>query len=375
MRYVFFVLFSLCLLVSCNNQPTLVNQPPPKVQVVALQQQEITIEKDFVGQVYGYKDIPIRTRVEGYLENMYFEEGSYVEKGKLLYLVDPNPLKESVNAAQSELARSEINRDRAISDLNRIQPLAEINAVSQKDLDAAVAERKGSEAMVAAAKAKLKLSQINLGYSSISAPVDGIIGKTLAQQGEFVGRSPNPIILNTVSTVDSLRVEFFVTENDYLAWVNHTKNNQGTNTNELQLILSDGSVFPYKGKVKFINREVDAVTGTILIQSIFPNPDRLLRPGQFARVRAAVKTIPNALLVPQRCVNEIQGNFSVMRIKENGEVAQVNINLGPAYKDYFIVNEGLSPNDQVIYEGLQRAKNGSMVEAELIEFKSQVKAE
>lgn len=375
MRYVFFVLFSLCLLVSCNNQPTLVNQPPPKVQVVALQQQEITIEKDFVGQVYGYKDIPIRTRVEGYLENMYFEEGSYVEKGKLLYLVDPNPLKESVNAAQSELARSEINRDRAISDLNRIQPLAEINAVSKKDLDAVVAERKGSEAMVAAAKAKLKLSQINLGYSSISAPVDGIIGKTLAQQGEFVGRSPNPIILNTVSTVDSLRVEFFVTENDYLAWVNHTKNNQGTNTNELQLILSDGSVFPYKGKVKFINREVDAVTGTILIQSIFPNPDRLLRPGQFARVRAAVKTIPNALLVPQRCVNEIQGNFSVMRIKENGEVAQVNINLGPAYKDYFIVNEGLSPNDQVIYEGLQRAKNGSMVEAELIEFKSQVKAE
>lgn len=375
MRYVFFVLFSLCLLVSCNNQPTLVNQPTPKVQVVALQQQEITIEKDFVGQVYGYKDIPIRTRVEGYLENMYFEEGSYVEKGKLLYLVDPNPLKESVNAAQSELARSEINRDRAISDLNRIQPLAEINAVSQKDLDAAVAERKGSEAMVAAAKAKLKLSQINLGYSSISAPVDGIIGKTLAQQGEFVGRSPNPIILNTVSTVDSLRVEFFVTENDYLAWVNHTKNDQGTNTNELQLILSDGSVFPYKGKVKFINREVDAVTGTILIQSIFPNPDRLLRPGQFARVRAAVKTIPNTLLVPQRCVNEIQGNFSVMRIKENGEVAQVNINLGPAYKDYFIVNEGLSPNDQVIYEGLQRAKNGSMVEAELIEFKSQVKAE
>ncbi len=375
MRYVFFVLFSLCLLVSCNNQPTLVNQPPPKVQVVALQQQEITIEKDFVGQVYGYKDIPIRTRVEGYLENMYFEEGSYVEKGKLLYLVDPNPLKESVNAAQSELARSEINRDRAISDLNRIQPLAEINAVSQKDLDAAVAERKGSEAMVAAAKAKLKLSQINLGYSSISAPVDGIIGKTLAQQGEFVGRSPNPIILNTVSTVDSLRVEFFVTENDYLAWVNHTKNNQGTNTNELQLILSDGSVFPYKGKVKFINREVDAVTGTILIQSIFPNPDRLLRPGQFARVRAAVKTIPNALLVPQRCVNEIQGNFSVMRIKENGEVAQVNINLGPVYRDYFIVNEGLSPNDLVIYEGLQRANNGSMVEAELIEFISQVKAE
>lgn len=364
--------FFLCFLVSCNNSTPTTSVTPPAVKVVTLQQQNIDIEKDFVGQVYGYKDIPIRTRVEGYLENIYFQEGSYVEKGKLLYLVDPNPLKEAVAAAQSELARSEINRDRAISDLNRIEPLAEINAVSKRDLDAAVAEKMGSEEIVEAAKAQLRLAQINLGYASITAPVDGVIGKSLAQTGEFVGRSPNPVILTTVSTVDSLRVEFFITENDYLAWINQQKAGEEKINNELQLILSDGSVFPYKGKVKFVNREVDAVTGTILIQAIFPNPERLIRPGQFARVRAVVKTVPNALLVPQRAVVEVQGTFSVMRVDDSGKIEQVMIQLGQPYKDYFVVQEGLSPNDKVVFEGLQRAKNGGMVTPEVIEFKSQL---
>lgn len=376
MRYVLFVLFSLCLLVSCNNQPTLVNQPPPKVQVVSLQQQEVTLEKDFVGQVYGYNDIPIRARVEGFLEKIAFQEGSFVKKGDLLYVVDPDPLLEAVNAAKSELARSQVNNERAISDLNRIEPLSEINAVSKKDFDAALAEKKGTDAIVNASEANLNLAQIRLGYASIKAPVDGIIGKTMARTGEFVGRAPNPVILNTISTVDSLRVEFFVTESDYLAWANHSKSNKSdTKSTPLQLILSDGSLFPYKGKVNFINREVNNVTGTILIQSVFPNPDRLVRPGQFARVRAAVETLPNALLVPQRCVNEVQGNYFVLRVKESGEVEQVGVRLGQSYRDYFIVLDGLSPNDKVIYEGLQRAKTGIQVEAEVVEFQSQFKAE
>lgn len=372
MRLLFLKGCFLCLLVSCNNSKPSASAPPPLVKVVSLQQQNIDLEKDFVGQVYGYKDIPIRTRVEGYLENIYFQEGSYIEKGKLLYLIDPNPLKEAVTAAQSELARSEINRDRAISDLNRIEPLAEINAVSKRDLDAAVAEKKGSEAIVEAAKAQLRLAQINLDYASITAPVDGVIGKSLAQTGEFVGRSPNPVILTTVSTVDSLRVEFFITENDYLNWIDQHKSDDKKINNELQLILSNGNIFPHKGKVKFVNREVDAVTGTILIQAVFPNPERLIRPGQFARVRAVVKTIPNALLVPQRAVVEVQGTFSVMRVDDVGKVEQVMVQLGQPYKDYFVVKEGLLPNDKIIFEGLQRAKNGSMVTAEVIEFTSQL---
>lgn len=376
MRYLLSGLFGFCLLVSCNNQTTQLSQPPPKVQVVAIQQQEVILEKDFVGQVYGYNDIPIRTRVEGFLERIAFQEGSYVKKGDLLYVVDPDPLLEAVNATSSELARSQVNNERAVSDLNRIQPLADINAVSKKDLDAALAEKKGTDAMVKASQANLRLAQIRLGYSSIKAPVDGVIGKTMARTGEFVGRAPNPVILNTISTVDSLRVEFFVTENDYLAWANHSKTkNSNTKNTILQLILSDGSLFQHQGKINFINREVNNVTGTILIQSIFPNPDRLVRPGQFARVRAAVETLPNAILVPQRSVNEVQGNYFVMRVKDNGEVEQIAVKLGQAYRDYFIINEGLSPNDKVVYEGLQRAKSGSLVAAELIEFKSQYKGQ
>lgn len=361
---------------SCKDNQTENILPSPKVQVITIQEQEVKLEKDFVGQVYGYNDIPIRTRVEGVLEKIDFQDGSFVKKGDLLYIVDPRPLMESENAANSDLARSLVNQDKAISDLNRIEPLAKVNAVSQKDLDAAIAAKKSADQVVKAAQAQLRLAKINLSYASIQAPVDGIIGKSLAGLGEFVGRAPNPVILNTISTVDSLRVEFFVTENDYLAWANHSKSNKSSTQNtQLQLILSDGSLFPHKGKVNFINREVNNVTGTILIQSIFPNPDRLVRPGQFARVRAAVETLPNALLVPQRCVNEVQGNYFVMRVKDNGEVEQVAVQLGQAYRDYFVVKEGLSANDQVVYEGLQRAKSGGTVEAEVIEFKSQFKGE
>lgn len=361
---------------SCKDNQTENNLPSPKVQVISVQEQEIKLEKDFVGQVYGYNDIPIRTRVEGVLEKIDFQDGSFVKKGDLLYVVDPRPLMESENAANSDLARSLVNQDKAISDLNRIEPLAKVNAVSQKDLDAAVAAKKSADEVVKAAQAQLRLSQINLSYASIKAPVDGIIGKTLAGLGEFVGRAPNPVVLNTVSTIDSLRVEFFVTENDYLAWSKRDKSKDDKTVNiPLKLILSNGDVLPYEGKINFINREVNTITGAILVQAIFPNPERLVRPGQFARVRAAVSSIPNAILVPQRCVNEVQGNYFVMRVKENGNVEQVGLKLGEAYRDYFIVQEGLSVGDKIIFEGLQTAKSGSAVDAEIIEFKSQYKAE
>lgn len=364
------------LIWSCNSNSTEDTLPPPKVQVVSLNKHNITLEKDFVGQVYGYNDIPIRTRVAGFLEQIAFQEGSYIKKGDLLYVVDPDQLLEAVNAAKSDLARSKVNNERAISDLNRIEPLSKINAVSQRDLDAAVAAKKSSESVVEAAQANLRLAQIRLGYASIKSPVDGMIGKSLAGEGEFVGRAPNPVILNTVSTIDSLRVEFFVTENDYLSWSNRDKSNDDKTIDiPLKLILSDGSLFECKGKINFIDREVNAITGAILIQSIFPNPDRLVRPGQFARVRASVKSIPNALLVPQRCVSEVQGNFFVMRVNDKGEVEQVGVNLGQTYKDYFIVKDGLSPNDKIVYEGLQRAKNGSLVNPEIVDFKSQFKGD
>jgi len=362
------------LLLSCNTEETAPQSSPPKVQVVSLNQQEVTLEKDFVGQVYGYNDVPIRTRVAGVLENIAFQEGSFVNKGDLLYEVDPDVLLESLNAARSDLARSQVNQNKAISDFNRIEPLAQINAVSQKDLDAANAAKKSADQMVKAAEAKLRLAQIRLDYASIKAPVDGVIGKSMAGVGEFVGRSPNPVVLNTVSTVDSLRVEFFITENDYLNWRNRDQSKDDKTINiPLKLILSNGEVFPEEGEINFLNREVNNVTGTILIQAIFPNPNGLVRPGQFARVRAAVKSIPDALLVPQRCISEVQGNYFAMLVNNEGNVEQVPVQVGQDYRDYFIVHEGLSSGDKVIIAGLQRAKNGSKVQVETVEFKSQQK--
>lgn len=362
----------LLFLAGCSAEQEQTTATAPAVQVVKLTQQQVTIEKEFVGQVYGYRDIPVRARVEGFLERMAFKEGGMVKKGELLYEIDPDPLLEAVAAAKSELARMQVNQERAESDFNRIAPLAEMNAVSQRDLDAAVAEKKGTQSMVEAARANLRIAEIRLGYASIQSPIDGIIGKSLAQVGEFVGRSPNPVIINTVSAIDSVRVEFFITESDYLILARKLAADGENRENiPLQLILSDGSLFPEQGKVNFINREVDAVTGAILVQAIFPNPDRLIRPGQFARVKAGVKTIPDALLVPQRCVVEVQGTFSVMRVNDAGIVEHVMIKPGPTYKDYYIVLEGISAGDRVIYEGLQRARKGSAVEATEVVFESQ----
>ncbi len=373
--------FNVCLLLAalwisgCENKQETAPPPPPQVQVVSVQKEKVTLEKDFVGQVYGYRDIPIRARVEGFLEKMSFREGGMVSKGDILYAIDPDPLQEGVNKARSELASAQVRLERANNDLERIAPLAEINAVSKKDLDAAIAEKGAAKAMVEAAQANGRLSDIRFGYATVKAPITGIIGKTMAREGEFVGRAPNPVILNTISSIDSVRVEFFLTERDYIQFVNQQKDGPRSAEIPLKLLLADGKVFPEKGRVEFINREVDAATGAILVSAIFPNPEQLIRPGQFARVRVAVRTLPEALLIPQRCVSEVQGNFSAMRVNAEGAVELVPLVLGPAYRDYFIVKEGLHAGDRVVYEGLQKAGRGGTVEAVEVEFASQYPAE
>lgn len=372
MRLILCILTATLLFTGCGEDKTPVQMPPPQVKVVAIDRQEVIVEKDFVGQVFGYKDIPVRARVEGYLQAIAFEQGGLVNAGDMLYQIDPEPLQEALNAARSEMRQAQVYFERANNDLNRIAPLAKINAVSQRDYDAAIAEKEASAAVVDAARAKVRLAEIQLGYARIKAPIDGIIGKTMADVGEFVGRSPNPVILNTISAIDSVRVEFFLTERDYLKFAKQlAKDTASRGHTPLKLILADGEQLPEAGRVKFVNREVDAATGAILVQAVFPNPGRLVRPGQFARVRAAVETIPDALLVPQRCVQEVQGSFSVLQPDAEGKVKQVSIDCGPSYRDYFIVRSGLEAGDKVIFEGLQKAGAGAVVTAEEIEFESQ----
>jgi len=340
--------------------------PPPKVSVVTLKAQEVPLHQDFVGKVRGFKDIAIRARVEGFVEKIHFEEGSEVKEGALLYTLESQQFEADVAAKMSRVAEARTMLAKAEGDLGRIKPLAEIRAVSQSDLDAAVANYEASQAAVEATLANLRASKIQLGYTKIHSPITGLIGKTQAKVGDFVGRDPNPVILNTVSMIDSVLVDFFITESQYLAFARENIQrggpDQDTQGNTLQLILVDGSVYEHRGKADFLNRQVDSETGAIMVQASFPNPDMLLRPGQFAKVRVLTNTVKDGILVPQRCVIELQGLYSVYVVDDSNTAQNVEIKVGPKIGSMWLVTEGLTPGQKVIYEGLQLARDGGVVE-------------
>lgn len=366
----FFTLFPILLflfiIAGCGKKAEK-QMPIPEIPVVNVTQEDIPIYKEFVGQVFGLFDIPIRARVEGFLEEMHFSEGTPILKGKLLYSIDAQPFEAEVAAKLSKVAEAKTDLVKAENDLKRIRPLAEINAVSQSDLDAALAEEGAAKAAVEAAEANLELSRIQLSYTQIYSPIRGIIGKTKAKEGEFVGREPNPVILNTISRIDTIRVEFFLTETDYLSLARaiselpEGRQIEPDTNRRLELILADGSLHKYRGKFDFIDREVDPTTGAILIQASFPNPDKLIRPGQFARIRAIIDVEENGMLIPQRCVRELQGRHQVYIINDSNKVEIKTVEVGPTQDDMWMIKSGLSPNDRIIVEGLQKIRPGMVV--------------
>ena len=356
------------LLPACQNkEEAAAPPPPPAIPVVVTQTQDVPLYMEFVGQVYGLKDIAIRARVEGFLESMHFEEGSLVKEGQLLYTLESQPFEEVVANHMSQVAEAQTMLAKASSDLGRIKPLAELKAVSQSDLDGAVARYEAAQASVDAAEANLRAAQIQLGYTKIYSPINGIIGKTKAKEGDFVGREPNPVILNVVSEIDTILVEFFLTENQYLQaarrYLDKTADGRAPEDKRaiLELILSDGTLYPEKGQVDFIDREVDPTTGAILLQASFPSPQGLLRPGQFAKVKVRVETVKDGILIPQRCVSELQGQFSVYVVGRDNTVKLRGLTLGPAVGRDFLVREGLKAGEQVVYEGLQMVRDGAVV--------------
>jgi len=362
---------------SCSSPPETIEKLPVEINVVKLKSESIQLEKDFVAQIFGKVDIPIRARAEGYLEGIHFQEGRMVKQGELLYTVDSDPFQEGVNAANSELASAKVSLTQAENDLARYLPLAEINAISEKDLDAAIANRDAAKAMVSAAEAQLRFEGIQLAYTQIKSPINGLIGKTNAKVGEYVGRDPNPVILNTVSLIDSIRVEFFLSENDYLSLFREYQEDHRKISDEgqakIKLILSDGQPFDQVGKVDFINRQIDATSGTILVQSTFPNPNRLIRPGQFARVRVPIQNVENGVLVPQRAVTEFQGRFFVFKVGDNNKVVQQAIEIAGNYRDFFLVKNGLNSDDLVVLEAIQKVAAGQVIVPKEVTFQSQYK--
>jgi len=369
--------FVAMLFTACKEEQK--QMPPTQVTVVSVLQQDVPITHEFIGQTYGIYDIPIRARVQGFLEGIYFEEGSRVKKGDHLYTIDEQPYKAKVAARISEIAEAKTALVKAENDLNRYKPLAEANAVSQSDLDNAVAQYEAAKANVDAANANYDLAKIELGYCQINSPISGIIGKTKAKVGEFVGQNPNPVILNTVSDISSVNVEFFLPESQYLQLARglrkkiesgEGKENDGK---FLELVLADGSVFDHKGSVVFVDREVNPSTGSLLIQARFPNPESLIRPGQYAKVRANINDIKDALLVPQACVSELQGQFSVYTLSDSSTIQTVQITPGPKYHDYWVIVAGLKASDKVVLNGIQKVKNGMKVDAKEVEYTSKLK--
>ncbi len=369
------------MLQSCSSDKNAKEMPPPPVEVIKVQASDIPIYTEFVGQIYGQSDIAIRARVEGFLESMHFTEGSRVEKGQLLYTIDPEPFEATVAARMSDVASAQTQLVKADNDLKRIRPLAEKNAVSQSDLDAAVANYDAAQASVEAAKANLDAAKIQLGYTKIYSPVSGIIGISEARVGDFVGQSPNPVVLNEVSDIDRVKVRFSLSESDYLKMAQYISSldsaaqqlrikNKEKSDNYLEMILSDGEIYPLKGKFDFVDRNVDPTTGSITVQASFPNPKRILRPGMFAKIKAQIENLTNAIKVPQRSIKELQGIHQVVLVDQDSTIKIQEVTVGPKVGSDWVIFKGLEPGQTIIYEGLQKVSTGMKVMPKIVDPES-----
>lgn len=360
-----------CLMVSavfslmgCSASKTTPPASPP-VPVVAseviVRDQPVYFES--IGQSLGAQDVEIRARVEGILESMHFIEGSFVKSNDLLYVIDPRSLEANLEQARGSLAQAEAALEKMQRDVRRLTPLWEKNAISRQMLDDALAAERSSKAGVDAAKGALENTQIQLGYAKIYAPIDGLVGKTEVRPGNLVGRGQNTL-LTTMSSIDPIHFRFSVSEQSYLEWRRQRAEKDEaslTSSNIFELVLSDGSIHPHKGSVVFADRNVDATTGTLLMEVAFPNPERVIRPGQFGRVRVPVKVLPGAILIPQRAVKEMQATYSVFVLRPDNTVEFRKVTPGPRVDNLIVISEGLNTGDKVVVEGVQKLQNNTPV--------------
>jgi len=337
--------------------------PPAEVYVADVLQKDVPVYLDLVGQTQGFQDVDIRARVEGFLESVNFREGSFVRKGDLLYQIDPKPLQATQAAAKADLETARARLEKATNDVNRYTPLVPKQAVSREELENAIAAQKAARSQVDAASAALEKATLDLGYTRVYAPLDGLVGTTLVKPGNLVGRGESTL-LTTVSQINPIIFKVGLTEADYLKVVKRDPSRSGAEPRAggIQLTLADGTVHPESGRVGPIERAVSASTGTLGVQILFPNPDGVLRPGQYGRARILLDTKSNALLVPQRAVQELQNLYSVA-VVSGDKVAFKNVKVGPRVDTLWVIEDGLEPGQQVVAEGLQAIRDGMTVRA------------
>jgi membrane fusion protein (multidrug efflux system) len=349
---------------SCGEEEAM-PPPPPEVLAVEVVARDVPVISEWIGTTEGSVDAEIRSQVAGYLVSRDYEEGQRVVKGDLLFRIDPRSFRAALDQARGELGRAQAELERARLDVARYTPLVEQGAVSRQEYDNSVQRQRGDEAAVQAARAAVEKAEIDLGFTEVRAPIEGIAGLAQAQLGDFVGPS-DPEPLTTVSQLDPIRVAFPVSEQEYLRFaqgfqeaVERRNFREGT----LQLVLADGSIYPHAGTGYPAGREIDPRTGTITVKGVFPNPGPLLRPGQYARVRVETGLAKGALVVPQRAIQELQGlpQLAVVGPEEKIEIRTVTT--GPTWGTLTVITKGVVAGERVVVEGFQKVRPGTVVQA------------
>jgi membrane fusion protein, multidrug efflux system len=345
------------LLFSCNKK--VAETVAPEVPVASVLVKDVPLTQEYVGQTFGGTDIQIRARVQGFLTGIHFKEGSKVTKGQLLYTIDPLQYQAKLDQAMGQLAEAEALLAKSKSDLDRIKPLAAINAVSQRDLVAAQAQYDASIGRLEAAQGMVRNARIELGYASISSPIDGIIGISNFEVGDLVG-AINSFNLNTVSSTKTIRVRFSVTEAEYLDFRKRIHGRDDINWS-IDMILSDGSMHPHKGMINLANREIDPSTGTLTMEATVPNPEETVRPGQFAKIRFITEIRKNAMLIPLRAVTELQGTYQVYVINKENKIEVKAVQAGQKFGEYWVIDSGIEATDKIALIGNSSIRVSSVV--------------
>jgi membrane fusion protein (multidrug efflux system) len=386
----------LVIVVTRSGAKASLQAPPlPTVEVATVEQRDVPVYGEWIGTLTGQVNADVRGQVTGYLLTRKYKEGSYVRKGELLFEIDPRPFQAALDQAkaqltyaqaqlsqdQAQLATAQANQLKSQLDVEKYAPLAQVDAVSKQDFDNAKqtnlankAQVLAAEAAIASAKAQIQVNEaaaetagFNLGFTRIVSPIDGIAGVAQAQVGDLVSTSSG--LLTTVSTVDPIRDYFAVSEQGYLALQKHFSSSDKDHW-KLQLILADGSTYPREGEFYFADRQVNQNTGAIQLAALFPNPGNVLRPGQYGKVRAVVRTEQNALLIPQAAVTEQQGSYLVAVVEKSGRVAMNSVHIGERTGTMWVIQGGLKPGDRVVVEGQQNLRTGMQVQTK--PFKSNV---
>jgi membrane fusion protein (multidrug efflux system) len=357
------IFFLMILSQACQNEAAKKEAVSPTVNVVAAGKEDVSLYSEYVGQTYGESDVNIQSRTAGWITSMNFKEGSLVQKGTLLYTVDDLNERNRVDASAADVARAKTEMVNKKADLDRVKPLAAINALSQRDLDNANAAYDASVNSVQIAEAQLANARVNLGYTRITAPITGIIGISKVQVGDYVGGTAFGNGFNTISSLGDVRVRFPISETEYLRFREKAAVANFTKLSEVPvaLILADGTGYPEIGRLDLTNRQIDPATGSLLVQAVFKNPKGTLKPGQYVKVRIKTNEVKEATLVPQQAVNQLQDLYQVFALTDSNTLKPTVISVGERVGSNWVIKEGVNAGQKVAVIGSTYIAPGAVV--------------